>query len=278
MRLSLGRLGLPFARGGGGDPIAAWALAHDGHDIDFGHAPSLTLRESGGVSYVTAISDRNLAAVFSQGTTASQPKLATDATIGANVAYCDADYELTSDDTAASWEWLHDATGLTALVVFSPGLTANPNVGYGLLGTKGNTGSQIGHYCSWDDRAVVPINEAYRGLVGTSTSNGAFLDTANGSLPVQTWSTLLLTLDATKTLRARANGGAGVSDTASENLGALGAPQHTLRLFGGIANINAYRGYVARIVLIPSALGVADLNTGLAAVQKKYGIAYTAAS
>lgn len=277
MRLGM-RLGLPFARGGGGDPIAAWALAHDGHDIDFGHAPSLTLRESGGVSYVTAISDRNLAAVFSQGTTASQPKLVADGTIGANVAYCDADYELTSDETAASWEWLHDASGLTALVVFSPGLVANPNVAYAIMGTKTNTGSQIGHYCSWDDRALVPINEAYRGIVGTATSVSAYVLTADGSLPVQTWNTLLLTLDATKTLRARANGGAGVADTAIENLGALGAPQHTLRLLGGLANVNNYRGYVARIVLIPSALAVGALNEGLAAVQRKYGIAYTEAT
>jgi hypothetical protein len=130
---------------------------------------------------------------------------------------------LSSTATAASWNYLHNGT-LVAIYMFAkPGIVADPNNAYWVLGTAG-AGAQVGLGLLWDDRAASSRNNRVRHVVfnaGTAPieTNLAAYD---NFLPANTYSILTIRSDpanATAANRSRMERNAGTTLAANAATG-----------------------------------------------------------
>jgi hypothetical protein len=123
---------------------------------------------------------------FAQATGGNQPTLTPNGLNGLNVLSFNGSQWLTSVNTAATWNFLHNANGSSIFAVWKAGNISNPNAIYGLMGNNAATSANIGAYIGYDDRASVPRNNGVlvQASGGGSTSLGAA--SADGLMPANT--------------------------------------------------------------------------------------------
>jgi hypothetical protein len=127
-------------------------------------ADASTITTSG--SEVTQINDKSGNGRNFTGPSGARPSTGTATLNGKNILSFSADY-LTSSSSAATWKFLHDATGSGVFAVATFGTTENPNTVYGLYGNNGtSTAVNIGASASYDDRSSVPRNDALFHQIG----------------------------------------------------------------------------------------------------------------
>jgi hypothetical protein len=119
-------------------------------------ADASTISTSG--SEVTQINDKSGNARNFTGASGSRPSTGAATLNSKNILTFSADY-LTSSPSAATWKFLHDATGSSVFVVATFGTTADPNTVYGLYGNNArSTSSNVGTSAFYDDRASLSRN------------------------------------------------------------------------------------------------------------------------
>jgi len=123
-----------------------------------------TITASG--SDLTQINDKSGNARNFTSASGTRPTSGTASLNGKNVLSFSGSY-LTSAFTAATWNFLHNATGSSVFAVATFGTSSDPNAVYGLAGTNaGSTSSNVGMGIFFDDRASVPRNNALLHQIG----------------------------------------------------------------------------------------------------------------
>jgi hypothetical protein len=122
---------------------------------------------------------------FTQGTGGTQPTLTPNGLNGLNVLSFNGSQWLTSVDTAATWNFLHNTNGSSVFAVWKAGNSSDPNAIYGLLGSNAVASANIGFYVVYDDRVSasrndVALSQVSRGVVGQAAVNNP---TASGVHP-----------------------------------------------------------------------------------------------
>jgi hypothetical protein len=123
-----------------------------------------TITASG--SEVIQINDKSGNARNFTGASGTRPLTGVATLNGNNVLIFSADY-LTSASSAATWTFLHNATGSSVFIVATAGTSTNPNAVYGFWGNNGtSTASNPGIALFYDDRSFVPRNNALVHQIG----------------------------------------------------------------------------------------------------------------
>ena len=172
---------------------------------------------------------------------------------------------LTTADTAATWNFLHDATGSTVVAVWKAGVTSNPNSAYALSGNNAANSGSIGFLVNFNDSSAVALNEA----IGYSISRGVGGSFAisnissNQAHPPNTGVILAHTGDpANATAAARSllyvNGGNAIANNTLTNPTSSNDATFALQIGAAGNNVLRLTGYIAEIVLLSS---VVDTDT-----------------
>jgi hypothetical protein len=122
---------------------------------------------------------------FTQGTGGTQPILTQAGLNGLPVLSFNGSQWLTSSNTAATWNFLHNSNGSSVFAVWKAGNVADPNAIYGLLGSNAAVSANTGFYLLYDDRISssrndVALSQVSRGVVGQAAVNNL---TASGVHP-----------------------------------------------------------------------------------------------
>ena len=125
---------------------------------------------------------------FTQGTVGAQPTLTPSGLNGLNVLSYNGSQWLTSVNTAATWNFLHNTNGQSVFAVWKAGNVSDPNAIYGLMGSNAAGSANTGFYLLYDDRVSssrndVALSQVSRGAVGQAAVNNA---TASGIHPANT--------------------------------------------------------------------------------------------
>jgi hypothetical protein len=96
---------------------------------------------------------------FTQGTGGTQPTLTPNGLNGRNVLSFNGSQWLTSVDTAATWNFLHNTNGSSVFAVWKAGNISDPNAPYGLMGNSAIATANTGYALFFDDRAASSRNE-----------------------------------------------------------------------------------------------------------------------
>jgi hypothetical protein len=123
---------------------------------------------------------------FTQGAGGTQPTLTPNGLNGLNVLSFNGSQWLTSVNTAATWNVLHNANGSSIFAVWKAGNISDPNAIYGLMGTNAATSANIGTYIAYDDRASVPANNRVLAQVSGGGSTSLSAASADGLMPANT--------------------------------------------------------------------------------------------
>jgi hypothetical protein len=123
---------------------------------------------------------------FTQGTGGTQPTLTPNGLNGRNVLSFNGSQWLTSVNTAATWNFLHNANGSSVFAVWKAGNVANPNTLYGLMGTNAVASVNAGVALIYDDRSSSSRNDRVictieRAIAGGSTVANLSADNAHPS-------------------------------------------------------------------------------------------------
>jgi hypothetical protein len=123
---------------------------------------------------------------FTQGAGGTQPTLTPNGLNGLNVLSFNGSQWLTSANTAATWNFLHNSNGSSIFAVWKAGNSSDPNAVYGLMGTNAATSANIGTYIAYDDRASAPGNNRVLAQVSGGGSTSVSAASADGLMPANT--------------------------------------------------------------------------------------------
>jgi hypothetical protein len=123
---------------------------------------------------------------FTQGTGGTQPTLTPGALNGRNVLAFNGSQWLTSVNTVATWNFLHNTNGSSIFAVWKAGNISDPNAIYGLMGSNAATSANIGAYIAYDDRASAPRNNTILVQVSGGGSTSVAAASADGLMPANT--------------------------------------------------------------------------------------------
>jgi hypothetical protein len=125
---------------------------------------------------------------FTQGTVGAQPTLTPRGLNGLNVLSYNGSQWLTSVNTAATWNFLHNTNGQSVFAVWKAGNSSDPNAIYTLLGNNAAGSANTGYYVIYDDRVSssrndVLLSQVSRGVTGQAAVNNV---SASGVHPANT--------------------------------------------------------------------------------------------
>ncbi len=123
---------------------------------------------------------------FTQGTGGTQPTFTPNGLNGRPVLSFNGSQWLTSINTAATWNFLHNTNGSSVFAVWKAGNISDPNVAYGLMGTNAATSANIGTYIAFDDRSSAPRNNGVLAQVSGGGSTSVSAASADGLMPANT--------------------------------------------------------------------------------------------
>ena len=123
---------------------------------------------------------------FAQATGGNQPTLTPNGLNGLNVLSFNGSQWLTSANTAATWNFLHNSNGSSIFAVWKAGNISDPNALYGLIGTNAATSANIGAYIAYDDRAIAPGNNRVLAQVSGGGSTAVSAASADNLMPANT--------------------------------------------------------------------------------------------
>ena len=169
-----------------------------------------------------------------------------------------ADY-LQSTAAAPAWKYLHDGTLVAVYMLVKPGIVADPNAFYWLLGTAG-LGAQTGFALAYDDRAVSSRNNRVRHVIftGGTASIDTNLAAYDNFLPANTYSILTVRSDpanATAANRSRmeCNAGTTLAANASTNTPSTANPFGTLWIGNNPGTPSAFTGGMGPLLILAGA-------------------------
>jgi cyclophilin family peptidyl-prolyl cis-trans isomerase len=173
---------------------------------------------------------------------------------------------LTSNASAATWNFLHQSGGAETIGVWKAGNTADPNAVYMFWGTNAGSVLNQGNYQRWDDRAANSFNDAVAMAAASSGSSGSsfYLDTsANGAHPANTATILGSSLNlgsatAADKLRHVVNGTVLAGTNTNAASPSTTTASFTLQIGAGGNNVLPLTGYIAEFII--SATQLSTLN------------------
>jgi hypothetical protein len=199
----------------------------------------------------------------SQATSANQPKIVDSGSLvteggKAALEFDGTDDVLTVAGSTASFNFLHDGTKSAMAIVASPGFVSNPNDIFSFFGNTGSASASVGVQIAYDDRDVVPANNAInvairRGTVGVSNA----IHTENDAvLPVQS-NLIFIIFDAGNATAAErvetaANGGVLLGNNALTNAPSASNATYDAQI-GTMGNdVNLFAGKFLELLVYPS--------------------------
>jgi len=122
---------------------------------------------------------------FTQGAGGTQPTLTPNGLNGLNVLSFNGSQWLTSVDTAATWNFLHNTNGSSIFAVWKAGNISDPNAIHGLMGNNAGLSGNTGFYILYDDRVSSSRNDRALTQVsrGVGGNSAAQVQTADGAHP-----------------------------------------------------------------------------------------------
>lgn len=192
---------------------------------------------------------------FSQATGGNQPTLTPNRLNGNSVISVNGSQWLTSGNTAATWNFLHNTNGSSIFAVWKAGNTNNPNTVYGLMGTNAATSANIGTYIAYDDRGSVPTNNRVLAQVSGGGSSSVSAASADGLMPANTPVILSHIVDPSNGTAANRSF-VWVNKTLSQvnattNVPSVSNASFALQVFSCGNNVFPMVGYIAEILLLP---------------------------
>lgn len=220
-------------------------------------ADSSTITESGGAVSQWADKSGNERNFTGSGSTAPATGVSTQNNL--NVLDFEGDY-LTSSSVVDTWSVLHNGSQYAVFFVFQAGITANPNIYYGLIGNNaGSTDGNAGVALWWDNRTSLSRSDELRFLVGNGSTNletRKVFDGGSGTdaVPANTMGCCGIQVDltnATASSRAlfRVNGSSVTGDNTQLSVPSESEPLYALQL-GAIGNgVGLLTGKIAEVVI-----------------------------
>ena len=164
---------------------------------------------------------------------------------------------LTSANTAATWNFLHDANGSTVVAVWKAGVSSNPNAAHGLLGTGAAASGLSGFTLFFDDRSEFARNEMAICFIGRGVS-GSFTCanfSSNQAHPPNTAVILGHTGDPANATAAdrsliRVNGGNAIANNTLTNPASSSNASFTLQIGADGDNQTLLTGYIAEVLVL----------------------------
>jgi len=199
----------------------------------------------------------------SQGTAASQPKIVSSGSLvteggKAALRFDGTDDFLTVAGSTASFNFLHDGTKSATAIVASPGFVSDPDDIFSFFGNTGGASASVGVQIAYDDRVVVPANNAInvairRGTVGVSSA----IHTENDAvLPVQS-NLIFIIFDAGNATAAErvetaVNGGVLLGNNVLTNAPSASNATYDAQI-GALGNdVNPFAGKFSELIIYPS--------------------------
>jgi hypothetical protein len=183
---------------------------------------------------------------------------------------------LTSNASAATWNFLHQSGGAETIGVWKAGNTANPDTLYGFWGTNAGTVASQGIYQRWDDRAANSFNDAL--VIATAAPTGIYVDiSANDAHPVNTATILgsslnLGTATAANKVRHVVNGTVLAGTNTDGTAPSTSTASFTLQLGAVGNNVWPLTGYVGEFLVFASQLSTFDRQKVEGYLAHKWGL------
>jgi hypothetical protein len=196
---------------------------------------------------------------FTQGTGGTQPTFTQNGLNGRPVLSFNGSQWLTSINTAATWNFLHNTNGSSVFAVWKAGNVSDPNTLYALLGTSAIATANHGFSIFFDDRVTSLRNErlgtqTVRGVSGTTSGTNFTADLAH---PPNT-PTLISSVNdpgnatAANRLSTKINGGAEIKNNIETLAASSSDASFTLQIGTGGNTVVPLVGYIAEIVILSS--------------------------
>jgi hypothetical protein len=183
---------------------------------------------------------------------------------------------LTSNASAATWNFLHQAGGAEVVGVWKAGNTSDPNTLYGFWGTSGGSVNNQGIYQRWDDRAANSFNDTV--IIAAATSGNFYFDvSANGEHPANTGTILgaslnLATATAADKMRHVVNGTILAGTNTDATSPSTSTASFTLQLGAAGNNVWPLTGYVAEFLVFASQLSTLNRQKTEGYLAHKWGL------
>jgi hypothetical protein len=200
---------------------------------------------------------------FTQSTPGARPTWTSGAQNGLGVGSFDGGDWLTSVSANSVWTFLHSSQS-TVFAVIRPGVIANPNAVYSILGSNAGSTLNVGVIYIYDDRAIVPRSDAFVGFASNTVSQQyvSFIESQNFFSPNATQSIAIQSDPANATSSSRiaiAKDGFGYAFGSATTLSATAnAPSFPLQIGANGNGAAALVGNFCELIIVPSLLANAD--------------------
>ena len=235
-----------------------------------------TITTSG--SEVTQINDKSGNARNFTGASGTRPSTGIATLNSKNILTFSANY-LTSTSSAATWQFLHDATGSSIFMVATAGTSANPNAVYGFFGNNGtSTNSNVGVSAFYDDRDFVPRNNTFGHQVGRGLSSSPVASQVlQNSLTPNSVNVLAVLGDPSNaTLVNRSiitiNGGTEQKTNTDNQAASTSAPTYSLQVGSAGNNVIPLTGAIAEFVIVSGLMSSATRQLAEGYLAHKWGL------
>jgi hypothetical protein len=184
---------------------------------------------------------------------------------------------LTSNASAATWNFLHQAGGAEVVGVWKAGNTSDPNTLYGFWGTNGGSITNQGIYLRWDDRTASNFNNAVV-MASRSAVGNAIIDISANEVHTANAATILgTTLDlgsATPANKIRhvVNGTVLTGSNTTSESASSSAASFTLQVGSTGNNVIPLTGYVAEFLVFASQLSTLNRQRIEGYLAHKWGL------
>ncbi len=161
---------------------------------------------------------------------------------------------LTSASTAATWNFMHNATGSTIWIVAKAGNTSNPLSTYGYIGTNGGSSAKIGRSLYYYDDAST--NNSINDFITRGTAGAVSNNSQNNQItPAETYIISAAGDPANATASARSsvriNGNSPIAANTFTNSFVTSTASHTLQV-GDLGDSSfPLLGFISELVIQP---------------------------
>lgn len=194
---------------------------------------------------------------------------------GLDVISLDVGY-LASDEASSVWKFLHDGTEYHIFLVVKPGVVANPNTFYGILGTNNADSGNVGFYIDYDDRSSKGFNDRVQHSISTGGGSSQFAAnnlSANDAFPANTWQIVDVGADPDNGTAAdrsviKVNDGTAIQNSSASWTPSTSDPNTTLAV-GSMGTLYRLVGGLGDVIIMTAVTDRAGL---VAALQSRWGL------
>ena len=212
-----------------------------------------------------------------QATAANRPHYVTNTLNGKPVIECTAQW-LTAA-TASDWNFLHNTSGSTVVIVWKAGTSADPNAAYSAWGTSGLATANHGQGLFSDDRTSLSRNEAVgsiisRGVLGEPNAN---VVSSNGAHSPNAPTIVSFVGDpgnatAANRVSLRVNGGTPTGSNTETHAASTSNATFAFQVGAGGNDVLPLTGYIAEVVICDAKLSDANREKVEGYLAHKWGL------